>query len=159
MLFRVRVPIFYWPGESHRATLIQKPQPVLKLLQLQSENALCPWEVWFSRRKKKKWQCALMQKAAQSPGEERELWIQQKKRSCPCVLQRVPTTVQGLQFGLCYLSTLFAYCCRPDSSGAPVKRTRSHCTERTSGFSAGCSPVITHWPIHYSDKPLQFFNP
>lgn len=133
MLFRVRVLIFDWPGEPHRAALIQKPQPVLKLLQLQSENALCPWRVWFSHRKKKKWQCALMQKAAPSPGEERELWIQHKKRSCPCVSEGA-NCIQGLRFGCRYLSNLFAYCCWPDSSGAPVKRARSHCTEHNQAF-------------------------
>lgn len=53
--------------------LIQKSQLVLRLLQLQSENTQCPWEVWFSHRKKKRNENAVSYK--------KQPKVQEKKRS------------------------------------------------------------------------------
>ena len=158
MLFRARVPIFYW--SAPQSCLIQNPSWYSGCYSNNQKLFLGKYNLVSDKEKKEK-EMKMCSHTKSSPKSEkkRSFEYNTRKCSCPFVLHREPPTIQGLESGLCYLPHLTASCPWPDS-GAPAKQTHSYLTESTSNFPGGCPPVIIRQPLGYNpENPQQFFNP
>lgn len=146
MLFRARVPIFYWAGEPHRDNLIQKSQLYSGCYNCNQKLLGIPGKCDLVIGKKRNENALSYKEEPKSRIRKGVLTKAQENTAAP-LSSKGANHHSRLATGLCNLCNI-GYCTWSDSS-APANQTQPHLTESTLSFSAGCSPG----PRYYSEKP------